>query len=56
MCANLGKYARGRKHEPYTENPDSQRPKKTRQLESKVKSMLIILFHPKGIAAGRGGP
>jgi hypothetical protein len=35
---------RGRKHEPYTESPNSQRPKKARHVNSKVKSMLIIFF------------
>jgi hypothetical protein len=33
----------GRKHEPYMESPNS-----ARQLNSKVKSMIIILFDIKG--------
>jgi hypothetical protein len=34
-----------RKHEPYTESPNSPRPRKEREREkSKVKSMLIIFF------------
>jgi hypothetical protein len=39
----------GRKHEPYTESRNSSRPKKAKRVESKVKSMLIILFDVKGI-------
>jgi hypothetical protein len=35
----------GRKHEPYTESQNSFRLKKARQVKSKVKSMLIILFN-----------
>jgi hypothetical protein len=38
----------GRKHEPYTEGPNSLRLKKVRHVKSKVKSMLIILFQMKG--------
>jgi hypothetical protein len=59
FCANLGKsvtdpgndYAsvQGRKHEPYPESANSPRPKKARQVKSRVKSMLIILFDIKGI-------
>jgi hypothetical protein len=36
-------------HEPYTENPNSLRPKKARLVKSKVKSMLIIFFYIRGI-------
>jgi hypothetical protein len=38
---------RGRKQETYMESPKSPRPKKARQVKSKVKSMLIILFDIK---------
>jgi hypothetical protein len=34
-----------RKHEPYTESPNSPGPKKARHVGSKVKSMLIIFFN-----------
>jgi hypothetical protein len=40
---------RGRKHELYTKNPNSMRPKKARQVKSKVKSMLITFLNIKGI-------
>jgi hypothetical protein len=40
---------RERKHEPYTESPNSPRQKKARQLKSKVKSMFIIFFHIESI-------
>jgi hypothetical protein len=40
---------RGRKYEPYTESPNSPRPKKARQVKSKVKSRLIIFFDIRGI-------
>jgi hypothetical protein len=33
-----------RKHEPYTEIPNSPRSKKVRQVKNKLKSMLIISF------------
>jgi hypothetical protein len=36
----------GRKHELYTESPNSPRPKNTRHVKSKVKNML---FEIKGI-------
>jgi hypothetical protein len=39
----------GRKHELYTESPNSPRPKKARQVQSKVSSILIIFFDIKGI-------
>jgi hypothetical protein len=39
----------GKKHEPFTESPNSPRLKKARQVKSKVKSMLIIFFDIKGI-------
>jgi hypothetical protein len=39
---------RGRKHERYTESPNLPRPRKERQVKSKVKSMLIIFFDIKG--------
>jgi hypothetical protein len=41
---------RGRKHEPYTESPNSPRTKKARQVKSKIKSMLIIFFNIKGVS------
>jgi hypothetical protein len=40
---------RGRRHEPYTECLNSQRPKKARQMKSNVKSTLVIFFGMKGI-------
>jgi hypothetical protein len=40
---------RRRKHEPYTDSPNSPSPKKARQLKNKVKSMLIIFFYISGI-------
>jgi hypothetical protein len=40
---------RGRKHEPYTEIPSSPIPKKGREVNSKVKSMLLIFFDIKEI-------
>jgi hypothetical protein len=40
---------RGRKHEPYTESPNSQRPKEMRQLKSKVKSMLKFSLKSGGL-------
>jgi hypothetical protein len=40
----------GRKNEPYIKkNPNLPRPKKARQVKSKVKSMLIIFFDIKMI-------
>jgi hypothetical protein len=39
----------GRQHEPYTENLNSLRPKKVREVKSKVRSMFIIFFDIKGI-------
>jgi hypothetical protein len=39
----------GRKHEPYKESPNSPRPKKASQVNSKVKSMLIIFFTCRGL-------
>jgi hypothetical protein len=39
----------GRKHEPYSESTNSPRQKEVRQVKSKVKSLLIILFDIKGI-------
>jgi hypothetical protein len=39
---------RGGKHEPYTESPNSPRPKKARQVKSEVKRMIIIFFDIKG--------
>jgi hypothetical protein len=48
----------GRMHEPYTESPNSPRPKKTRQMKRKVKSMLIIfsdmeeIVHKEFVLAG----
>jgi hypothetical protein len=38
-----------RKHEPYPEGPNSPRPKKARQVKSKVKNVLIIFFDIKWI-------
>jgi hypothetical protein len=38
-----------RKHGLYTDSPYSPRPKKVRQVKSKVKSMLIIFFDISGI-------
>jgi hypothetical protein len=59
ICENLGKSVTEtlamirqvleRKHEPYTESPNSQRPKKARQEKSKGKRMLIIFFDIEGI-------
>jgi hypothetical protein len=40
---------RGRKHEPYTESPNSKRQKKAKQAKSKDKGMLIIFFDIKVI-------
>jgi hypothetical protein len=40
---------RGRKHELITGSQKSPRPKKARQVKSKVKSMIIIFFDIKGI-------
>jgi hypothetical protein len=40
---------RERKGEPYTESPNSSRPKKVRQVKGKVKRMFIVLFTIKGI-------
>jgi transposase len=42
------KRVRERKHELYI-SPNSPRPKKVRQVKSKVKSMLTIFFHMKEI-------
>jgi hypothetical protein len=39
----------GRKHEPYTEYANSLRPRKARQVKSKMKSMLMIFFYIKRI-------
>jgi hypothetical protein len=41
---------RGRKHGPCTGSPNSQSPKKTRRVKSKVMSMLIIFLNIKEIA------
>jgi hypothetical protein len=40
---------RGRKHEPYIDSLNSPRPKRARQVKSKVSIMLIIFFGIKGI-------
>jgi hypothetical protein len=59
-CANLGKSVmetlaiirqafEGRNHEPYMVSTNSPRPKKVTQVKSKVKSILIIFSHIKGI-------
>jgi hypothetical protein len=66
FCANLGKGAAetlavvgqasgGRKHEPYTESPNSPRLKKARQVNNKVKSTLIIkgIVHKEFVPAGQ---
>jgi hypothetical protein len=42
-------FVRGRKHEPYTESPNSLRAKNARKAKSKIKSMLIIFFDIKEI-------
>jgi hypothetical protein len=58
-CENLGESAAEtmamirqafgeRKHEPYTESPNSLRPKKARWGKSKIRSMLFIFFDIKG--------
>jgi hypothetical protein len=59
LCKSQKKYNRdscndqtnvqGGKHEPYTESPNSMRPKMVRQVENKVKSMLTIFFGIKRI-------
>jgi hypothetical protein len=55
LCTSLKKFNgdpgnyQGRRHEPYTEIPNSPRPKMVRQVKSKVKSMLITFFDIKGI-------
>jgi hypothetical protein len=60
ICTNLGKSVtetmtviretfRERKHELYTESPNSPRPKRSRQVKNKVKGMLIIFSGIKGI-------
>jgi hypothetical protein len=54
FCRNLGRIVTeisvwGRKHEPYTESPNSPRPKNAGQVKSKVKIILIIFFDIKGI-------
>jgi hypothetical protein len=36
-------------HKPYTESPNSTRPKKAMQVKSKDKSVLIIFFDIRGI-------
>jgi hypothetical protein len=38
----------GRKHEPYTEGPNSPRPKKIRQMKNKARIMLVNFFDIKG--------
>jgi hypothetical protein len=38
-----------RNHKPYAESPNLPKPKKPRQVKSKVKSMLIIFFDIKRI-------
>jgi hypothetical protein len=52
LCKFLKKFngdpgVQGRKHELYTESPNSQRPKMVRQVKTKVKSMLITFFNIK---------
>jgi hypothetical protein len=39
---------RRRKHDPYTESPNSPRPIKVRQVKYKVKSMFISFYNIKG--------
>jgi hypothetical protein len=39
----------GRKHEPYTESPNSVRRENVRHVKNKVKKMLIIFFDVRGI-------
>jgi hypothetical protein len=66
FCANLGKMCdaepgngyrsvRGRKPKQYKDSLNSSRPKKDRQVKSKVKSMLIISFDFKGFIRIRHG-